>query len=224
MGLFEKEDALGLILDERASIYALLARLYREEIRDDLSELTEISFPDDTANEKANTGAVLMNSYLKEVGTVSETELSVDFARLFVLREQHTRNAAYPFESVYTSQTHIVMDDARDDVLSVYRANEFQKKADCKLAEDHLALELEFEQMLSVRALDAYRRNDDERLAYVLAQQRSFLERHLLNWVGLFAEAMVSEARTDFYRGLAWFTVGFLELDRSFLESLADDE
>lgn len=224
MSISEKDDVLEFVLEERTSAYALLARLYREEIRDDLSELTKISFPDDTANEKANAGAALMNSYLRKVDAASETELSVDFARLFVLREQHTRNAAYPFESVYTSQTHIVMDDARDDVLSVYRANKFQKKADCKLAEDHLALELEFEQILSARALDAFRRNDDERLASILAQQRSFLERHLLNWVGLFAEAMVGEARTDFYCGLAWFMVGFLELDHSFLESLADDE
>lgn len=212
------------LLVERSSTYSLLARLYREEVRDALLPLKQVVFPESTASDEANEGAALMNAYLARADAASETELSVDFAQLFILREQHTRDAAYPFESVYTSSTHVVMDDARDDVLARYRENGFQKKKECKLAEDHIALELEFESMLSESALEAHQERDGERLTSILAIQRSFLEDHLLDWVEPFAEAMGRHARTDFYHGLALFTKGFLELDHAFLEGLQSGE
>ena len=211
-------------LEGRVAMYAVLSRLFREEVRDVPALFGYFSFPEDTESEKANTGAALMNGYLAQFCDGSETELAVDFAQLFVVHDQHDRNAAYPFESAFTSHLHVMMGDSRDDVLAIYRAHGFRKKPSCRLPEDHIALELEFEHMLACKALTAYREDDGDGFLEILSCQKAFLGAHLANWVPLLAQTMASRARTDFYQGLSRVTEGFVELDEAFLDGALQGE
>ena len=173
--------------------------------------------------ELLGSGARLIGDYLAQHPASDDeatcTELAVDFARLFVVRSRSEKHAAYPFESVYTSEGHHTMDRARDEVRALYRAAGLARDERWNVGEDHVALELEFMAELSRRAEAACACGDDAALDDVLRRQASFLDAHLLSWVGLLAQAMEAVAHTPFYRGLARFLVGWLRDDRTFLRA-----
>lgn len=212
-------------LDDRTFLYGLLARLYRTEIDEQLlEELRDTTFPCATPSNDMNDGSRLINGYLKEGGTNKRQELAVDFARLFILRERYDKRVPYPFESAYTSQIPTMMGEARDKVFEIYRAFGLKANATSHLPEDHIALELEFLCILSREAKDAVANNGQAVAEELFAQHYSFLQEHVLNWIGFFVDAVEQTAHTDFYQGLAMFTRGFLETDERFLEAVSKKE
>ena len=116
------------------------------------------------------------------------------------------------------------MQSARDEVLALYRAAGLDKNDDWKEGEDHIALEFEYMQILAGRAADALLRGDRDRAIANLVAQRNFLDDHLLGWAPMLAAEMKKFAKTDFYRGLASMTVGFLECDLELLDDLLADD
>lgn len=220
-------------LDDRAATYALLARLFTSEVDAGLlAGLEGMTFPQDSGNEALDAGARLMNGYLHgaaDAGRDIMTELAVDFCRLFVVRRRNDRDAPYPFESVYTSREHCAMGAARDEVLALYRAAGLEKDDGWKVGEDHIALELEYMATLAGRLAATVRADNGEGADIqgadkLVALQADFLDRHLLSWTPRLAEAMGKRAKTDLYRGLACFTVGYLEEDRTLLHRLGLEE
>ena len=171
-------------------------------------------------------GNRLLGGYLAGIGNEDGdaqralTDLAVDFARLFVVRKRSESAAPYPNESVHTSTEHLRMDGARDEVRSLFRAEGVRAADAWRLGEDHVALELEFMQTLAARTVEAASANDEGAADDLLSKQTSFLDRHLLNWVPVFAETMERTARTDFYRGVALLLVAHLHEDRALVEQL----
>lgn len=141
----------------------------------------------------------------------------------FIGVTQDREQVAFPYESVYTSPEHLLMQDARDEVLAAYRAAKVVLVDEACEPEDHLAFELEFMQLLGERAAEALEAGDDGSCANLLEARRAFLEEHLLNWVPDFADDVQRVARTGFYRALADIVLGVLETDQAFLEDVLDD-
>ena len=61
--------------------------------------------------------------YLSQADGTVLTELAVDYVRAFIGSGNDGFSAAYPYESVYTSPKRLMMQDARDEVLVLYRAS-----------------------------------------------------------------------------------------------------
>lgn len=204
---------------DREVTYRLISRLFAKEIDGGLlSMMAEASFPECESSEGRGDGARLMNSYLKNVDERSVTELAVDFARLFVIRERDTKDAAYPYESVYRSEGHSTMGAQRDEVLALYRAAGLGKSAEWSVGEDHIALELEYMAVLSSKRARVDDGSDEaEKLERMMLL---FLEEHLLRWVPLFAQAVRKHSRTDFYRGLSLYLEKVLSEDVLCLKGL----
>ena len=177
-------------------------------------------FPANTGNDLVDEGYRMICTYLSQADGTVLTELAVDFVRAFIGSGNDGYSAAYPFESVYTSPKRLMMQDARDEVLVLYHAAGLDKQEDWKEGEDHIALELEFEQILAERALKAYEAGDEDACAQHLLQQKNFLEDHLLAWYPMMADDMQKFPRTDFYRGLGKLTSGFLQNDLEFLDDV----
>ena len=155
-------EIMGLF-DSRASMYGLLAGLYREELEfDRLQELKRMRFPVGTGNESIDQGFRDLHEYLKTAWEGSVTELKVDFSRTFIGSGVSGYSAAYPYESVYTSERRLLAREARGEVLQYYRNNNL-KKGRWNDLEDHIALELEFMQIMSARTRDAHRNGDEGR-------------------------------------------------------------
>lgn len=218
-------DELITLMEQRAATYGLLSRLYRVELDQEmLDQLRGMRFPAATGNSDVDEGYLRIARFLSNTWENSITDLSVDYVRVFIGHGVDAFSAAYPFESVYTSEKRLLMQDARDEVLAIYRANGLDKKDTWKEGEDHLALELEFEQTLANRTVEALRRGDEEEAAALLTTQQNFLSDHLISWVPMMTADMKRFAKTDLYQGLAYLTDGFLDTDRAFLEDILTDE
>lgn len=216
---------LATIMQQRASAYDLLSRLYRVEVSPELlDELKGRSFPTDTGNESIDRGYLLITTFLSNTWENSLTDLAVDYVRVFIGHGMDMYAAAYPYESVHTSKKRLLMQEARDEVLALYHAAGIVKDDSWKEGEDHIALELEYMQILARRTADALARQNENAAVGLLTSQRNFLEDHLAAWAPMMTTEMRRLAKTDLYQGLAWLTEGYLEEDRAFLNALFNEE
>ncbi len=214
------------LLTSRMETYRFLARLYRVEIDEDLyHELELMRFPINTGSKEVDEGHRLLCSYLSRPWSGVAIELAADYVRTFMGHGITMHEAAYPYESVHTSPRRLMMQEARDEVLEIYRRASLKRDADWKDGEDHIAIELEFMGVVAQRAVDALGRDDEGAAADWLLQSQIFLSNHLLNWVPMLVADMLRFAKTDFYMAIAKMTIGFLETDSEFLaEALCQEE
>ena len=211
--------------ERRAEIYGIISRIYRVEVNEEfLAELKETSFPAKTGNDKMDRGYRLISKYLSRPTEGMLLELDVDYARTYIGTGTDGYSASYPYESVYTSEQRLVMQEARDEVLAVYRASGLNKSEQWKDEEDHVALELQLEQILCERAAEALRKGDEDAAYQLFRTQRGFLKHHLLNWVPMMTADTRKFAKTDFYQGLSYLTEGFLAMDAEFLDELLSED
>ena len=198
-------------MTRRARTYGLLARIFRVEVDGKfLEELRHLKFPTSTGNEHVDYGYRTMYNYLK--GTWEDTllDLARDYARTFIGHGNNCRSAAYPFESVHTSEKRLLMQDARDEVLAIYRANLLKKGQEWNDCEDHIALELEFMQVMSERTAQALRDGKEDEAVEMLKTQRAFVGQHLANWVPMFVSDIKHFAQTDPSIGAGELLLGFV--------------
>ncbi len=218
----EATPDVAVLMDTRAQLYGMLARLFREEI--DLATLRELQsmrFPASTGNAQVDEGYHQLFEYLRRAWDDSVTELAIDYVSTFIGHGVNGYSAAYPYESVYTSERRLLMQEARAEVLATLRENEL-KRGTWNEAEDHIALELEFMQRMALRCAEALRDDaEDEAIAYVRTSY-DFLENHLLNWVPMLVTDMRLHARTLFYQGLGQLLLGSITEDEAVLRELLD--
>ena len=218
-------NELADLCEQRAATYGLLARLFRVEVDQALlDELHATRFPASTGSAKANDGYRKIATYLSNADERSVTELAVDYTRVFIGYGVDSYSAAFPFESVYTSEKRLKMQDARDEVLAIYRASGLEKVESFNENEDHLAIELEFMQVMCTRTVEALRAGNEDRAASLLATQRNFLDDHINAWVPMLVEDIARLSKTEFYQGLGELAEGFLAEDGAFLEDVLNDE
>lgn len=212
---------LATLTEGRAKTYGLLARLFREEVDAGLlAELRQMRFPASTGNGKMDAGYRDIVTFLSNTWENSVEECAVDYVRTFLGNGVDTHAAAYPYESVYVSEKRLLMQDARDEILAIYRSVGLSRSEGCTESEDHVALELELLQILCHRTVEALSRGDEDAAVVLLETQRNFLEDHVASWVPAFAHDMRRFARTGLYRGLADVAEGFLEVEGELLADL----
>lgn len=220
----EQEITFVEVMKGRMATYQFLSRLFRTEVDQELYDtLMAMRFPTNTGNDQVDEGYRMICDYLSKAEGAILTDLAIDYVRSFIGSGNTGFSAAYPYESVYTSPKRLMMQDARDEVLVLYRAAGIDKQESWKEGEDHLALELEFEQILIERTLEAYEADDNQACMSLLAQQRNFLEDHLISWYPMMAADMEKFPKTSFYQGLGKLTGGYLENDLALLNELLDD-
>lgn len=217
------EDLIA-INTQRESTYGLLSRLYRSEVSEDLlDELFHLHYRVSTGNELVDEGHRLFATYLSGLWGNSITELAADYMRTFFGHGYNGHAAAYPFESVYASEKRLLMQDARDEVLALYRAAGLAKQESWKEGEDHMALELEYMQILVQRSVRALEDGDEDEAYRLVKCQNNFMNDHIGAWAPLLCDQMRQFAQTDFYRGLAYMTEGFLETDTEVMREMLGD-
>ena len=191
----DQETTIADVLRGRMATYQFLSRLFRVEVDQELYDaLVSMRFPTNTGNVLVDEGYRMICGYLSQADGTVLTELAVDYVRAFIGSGNDGFSAAYPYESVYTSPKRLMMQDARDEVLVLYRAFGLDKQESWKEGEDHIALELEFEQILC-----------------------------LLAWYPMMAADLQKFPQTDFYKGLGKLTDGFLRNDLEFLDAVLSE-
>jgi TorA maturation chaperone TorD len=212
------------VLRQRSATYMLLSRLYQQEIDQELlEEMHAMLYPAENVDDDIYSGYLYIATYLSNLWSGSLDELKIDFARCFLGQGVDGFSAAYPYESVYTSEKRLMMQAARDEVLAIYRAYGIKKTSDWKEGEDHLSLELEFERILCDKTVQAFLDGDSTKAQELLMAQLGFQTNHLISWVPMLVADMKGFAHTKLYLGLAYLTEGFLRADYHFLKDLLSD-
>jgi putative dimethyl sulfoxide reductase chaperone len=209
------------LVSSRGDMYRLLARLYQVEV--DAALLAGMSQTDwavESDEPGIREGYRLLGAYLSQLGPDTVTDLAVDYARLFLGAGLAETGAAFPYESVYTHPDRLIMQDARDQVVQLYRAEGLDKIAEWNVPEDHIALEFEFMAHLCQKACQALATGDRPGASAYLEKQKSFLDQHLCKWIPGLCADIRRNAATDFYRGVALATEGYLHVDQALVDKL----
>lgn len=214
-------NELAALVEGRAATYGLLSRVFEKEVDEDLiDQMCSMKFAVKTGNSKVDEANRMMAGYLSKRWERTVEDLSIDFSRTFFGNGLNGYEAAYPLESVHTSEERLMMQDARDEVLALYRSLGLEKDESSKENEDHIAYELFYMKVLSERCAESLLKGEDAIATDYFVRQYTFLIDHLLNWVPLLSAAMRHFSQTDFYRAVALFVEGYLESDEEFLSSV----
>ncbi|MDI6885549.1 MAG: molecular chaperone TorD family protein [archaeon] len=212
------------ILEIRRNFYAFLYRLYVEapprELADDLvnerfhfQELSALNI-----SEELSQGFRMINEFMKkskgkEVDALHE-DLVQEYTRLFI---GPFKLPVQPYEAWWVSGH--LLGEPLVKVKAFYRKAGIAKSSEYKEPEDHIAFELKFMHYLCEEGLAADTR---ERLKECLQLQREFLDEHILKWVPAFCDALYNYERSDFYKGIAKLTKGFILLEDAVVKDLVE--
>lgn len=225
MATNENNEILEVLLANRLFLYSLLHKVFgREPDADFLQILTgentceafallsdeEGDVPDRfVLFLKELRGEFLQESFLEQLKT--------EYTRLFI---GPTKLPAPPWESVYRSKQGLLFQESTLAVREFYRKFHMLPEGYPHVADDSLALELDFMARLSEKALDALRAGRMEDLKHYLNGQNIFLQNHLLIWVPKFLERMADAPSDRMYPQMALVTDDFLRRDQKVIEEM----
>ena len=206
---------------DRAGFYSFLAGVYLwEPTSEQIESMAAANFP--VGEDAFGRGYALIADYLRHRDTGTRQEIAVDYAHIFLGAGNYDKLMAPPYESVYTSEEHLLMQDARDGALSFYRSEGLDLPVENTTPEDHIGFEMQFMAKLIDRSCDALSAGDDAEFARLVRVQREFYVQHLANWLPAFIADIERHCKTDYYRGVAQLTRAFLAEEKEQLEGLAE--
>lgn len=212
------------LAEARAQFYELLASLYFRELdergigRLAAGGLGALSI----GNDEADAGLAAMASYLKHRGRNVRQDLAVDFAGAILAAGSYEERRATPYESVFTSESGLLMQEARDEVYRFYCDAGIQVEVTLQTPEDHLSFECEFMATMARRMIESIDEGDCARAAELAHTQQLFHREHLANWMDDYCDCLKGCAATRFYQGVAQLTHGFIEEDAIMLSDTVE--
>lgn len=205
------------LMESRANVYKVLSRSYLKEIDEAFAQEFAEAFNFESSNEELVRNLNAAKEALAGADEAALELLAVDFDRVFFGMGPLTARHAFPYESVYTSDRGIMMQDAYAQVLHVYREQHLAKDKSFTEPEDHIAVELAFMATLSDRTVTFLREDLEEAAEETIRQQIAFAQNHLLNWIDRFCSDLASAAPGTFYESIARFTKLFVQEDVTLL-------
>lgn len=217
----EAADLIG-VLEGRSAFYRTLSGLYyRTLTQEQIDALAATDFSEFGADDALLTeGFDDIRRYLRKRNTGTRQELAVDYTSAFEGTKAFKGQRAVPYESVYLSDSGLLMQEPRNEVFRTYKQAAIRLKEGVNLPEDHLSFECEFMAIMSDRAIALLGEGQTTEAIKNLELQKSFLQDHILSWFSQFANRALLVLKTRFYRGVLKITEGYLALDVETLEDL----
>lgn len=210
-----------LLMSNRSYMYRLLGRIYKEEVDQEFfNQLSVLQFHTECHEDELSKGYREFMAFFQKPYLDPLTDLAVDYARVFLGAGIFEGLVADPYESVYTSPERLIMQDARDEVVALYREFGLDKDEMFNVPEDHISLEFEFMDYLSQACQEALQCENYEHAEALRATQAHFLKTHLLNWIPQFCDDILACSQSDFYKAVAKITRGYLHLEEEMLHYL----
>lgn len=199
----------------RLNMYHFLSRLYILEVDSEmLQTLKDMSFPQATGEYGFDEGYECIRAYLSGCADNMLDELAVDYAAAFLAAGVAQGLAAFPYESIYTGKKRLMMQEATRQVSAWYEENGLGLGSHFpKVAEDHIAAELEFMAFLCQKNIESKNFSD-------MSEQKAFFMQHMNSWIPTFSKDLEKYADTLFYKGLAKITNGFMKREAALFQAL----
>lgn len=205
-----RQDLLAS-LEMRSAFYRFLASIYLKELTEEqIAALGEMDVPEDTS---LSAGYGLMKDYITHYPPELNIRqnLAVDYASTFLGAGHYEKLIAPPYESVFVSPAHILMQEPRDEVVKVYASEGVRLDPSDDTPEDHIGFELQFMAELLDRQMVAFESEDLDEARRLGNVSLDFLQDHLAKWTPLLCRAIDEHARTDFYKGVSSLTWNFMQ-------------
>jgi DMSO reductase family type II enzyme chaperone len=143
-------------------------------------------------------------SWATELGS-AEDIIGMEYTRLFAL------NVHCPqYEADYSGHSSFHWSQVISSVSSMYSVFGVQLGEGVAERPDHIAVELDFMNLLTVREARAHELNKRERTRVYRQAEKIFFASHLARWGVGFARRLKEETRLDFYNGIGLLLETFL--------------
>lgn len=214
------------LLEDRASLYRLLASLYYQPLSEEQIDALAAS---DLAKLASDSESPFAPAYrdlhgalrLRHTGT--KEELAADFTGAFYGIRTREGRTAQPFESLFRTQgPGQLMGEARSEVYRELRARRLQVAEGLDLPEDHLSFLCTYLAHLCDQAAAAANAGDREGARAALADQRAFFDAHIASWADTFIAQARLMVETRFYRGVLKLTEAFFAEEPDAMDELAE--
>jgi TorA maturation chaperone TorD len=222
------ENSASILLAGRAGVYRILQNLLGNEPSEETLQQLENTatydvlslFATDEGEYKQALDALLVEIAVCCTGKAEVLErLSNGFTALFV---GPGKVEADPWESFYLSRDNTLFQSITLEVRKAYVAQGLLPQAYPNVADDHVALELDFMARLAERLEDAFEKNDSHAAIEYLSASESFIRAHLINWIPAFAEVLEKARHSYFYREVGNLLAAFLPLDLQVLGEIRE--
>lgn len=211
-----------LLLANRSFLYSLAARGFAEEPDEAYAAvlrqphtLDEVRLVREGMEEVERTFADMLD--LLGPNGARLPELRVEYVRVLV---GPGTLAADPWESMHETGRRVLFQRDMLPVREAYRAAGFLPVRYPAVADDHIALELDFLAKLAADACAAHGEGDVGRCARRLRESAGFLEAHLLRWADSYADAVERGCGRCFYGALARFAAAVAKRDATVARAL----
>jgi len=193
----------------KADVYRLLAACFYEPTNEFLEENLFSQLEEQLSQISGELAAMAkeMDVSFRKIGP---EPLLLDYTRLFL---GPFDILAKPYGSVYLDGEKVVMGDSTMRAIDLYQRGGFEIAADFSEMPDHVAAELEYLYLLTLRLAQVGEEESDE-LKRLNVLKNKFLQEHLGNWVSTLADRIRKSAETDFYQRVADLTERFVFEDR----------
>lgn len=210
--------------ESRASIYRMLASLYFKELTDDqIDHIAALDFSAFAGLDKLFAeGCHDIERSLRHRHSATRQLLAVDYAGAILGAGVHEERRATPYESVFTSEKGLMMQEARDEVYKTLLKAHLEVNPNLRVPEDHLSFMFEYLAVMAERCNESLQAGDFAEALENLQTEQSFHRDHLLNWIDAYCDCLETCAETRFYQGVAKMTRSFVYLDKELLDDLTE--
>lgn len=221
----EREELASQLVEVnrgRASFYRMLAQLYFKELTaEQVKHLAGMDFSGMSGDDETIAeGYADIRRYLRHANGGTRHELACDYAHTFLAAGNYETFAATPYESVFTSEMGLLMQEARDEVYKTFCSQHIQPDESLHLPEDHISFEFEFVATMLDRINDAILDGAFGHACELAQVVSDFHRDHQLNWIDDLCDSIDDVAQTRFYKGVGKVTRGFVHADT---EVIADE-
>lgn len=208
---------------QRAGFYRYLSRLFYKEVDEDLLAAIEHTQPVlpltegmDEMERAFARGSNKMVKYAAQRNADTLTQSRCDYARVFLGAGSTTDDPVSPFESVYTSEDHLLMQGSRDEMFRILIEAGLTIDDDFNMPEDHVSFEFQYLAHLLDAEAAACKNGNAESIEAANEASAGFFAAHIANWVPSFCDSAEQLAKTPFYRGLAECTAAWVAMEAQY--------
>ncbi|GAB1536714.1 molecular chaperone TorD [Geovibrio sp. ADMFC3] len=213
----------------RADLYNILSAPFNVEFKEsDFARLKKyVAVMSEMAKENGDSSFAADVSGLGRCieNRVDEDVIAGEFAKLFlgVNKASYTGHTITPHESVYMSESRLVMQEPWENIYEIYYKHGIGKNKEFKEPEDHITAEMSFMAFLSRQCIEFAEIGKSEELTENLETQELFLDKHLCKWIPKLAEDVVKNTSLEFYKYLSLVVQGFIKADFKYICQLKEE-
>lgn len=220
----EQCETVELVLSNRRFLYRLIARCFAEEADQRLVEtlLSQHAWQEVVLvppAEDIGLAFTQLRSLLHDLDGNAVDRIRCQFARAFL---GPGTLPSSPWESVHVTGKNLLFQPHTLSVREAYRSSGFLPARYPSVADDHIALELDFLANLAEKACESYAAENKDQYRRRLRKHRNFLDEHLLVWIDEYRNELVANDPDGFYTALSTFTSAVAKRDRAILNELLD--